>query len=340
MIYLKVKDLQNGKQHFLTLNDQAKISDLITEIAKEEKLTNSTISLYIGFPQKPFDIKDNEKCLSELGIKSGDFLFYKKDSSSPLPSSSSSSMNVNSTLFPPSLDISSLNKRNEKNQNEIQNQNENLKPENQYMAMTEMPAVIIRSMKDDNSCLFSAIAYLFENHDRNKAPMLRELAAQLILSNPEKYSEGILGKKPESYVNWILKPNSWGGAIEIDLFSNYYKCEIASVDIKTLRVDIFGENQGYSQRSYLLYNGIHYDALVESPMMGLDEEFDLTQFDRSNDEMLGKVLEIAENERGSHNYTDLAKFAIKCDDCGERLRGELEAQEHANLTSHQSFSEI
>ena len=40
---------------------------------------------------------------------------------------------------------------------------------------------------------------------------LRELAAGLILSNPDKYSTAVLGKRNTQYVDWLLREQSWGG---------------------------------------------------------------------------------------------------------------------------------
>ena len=37
-----------------------------------------------------------------------------------------------------------------------------------------------------------------------------------------------------------------------------------------------------SERIMVLYDGIHYDALVSSPMEGAAEEFDTTRFDRAS----------------------------------------------------------
>jgi ubiquitin thioesterase OTU1 len=45
------------------------------------------------------------------------------------------------------------------------------------------------------------------------------VVASAILSDPIQYNEAILGRSVEEYIEWILKPNSWGGAIELAILS-------------------------------------------------------------------------------------------------------------------------
>ena len=70
---------------------------------------------------------------------------------------------------------------------------------------------------------------------------LRELAACIIMSNPDKFSSVLLGKTNTDYTQWLLKSESWGGGIELTVFSEHYKVELDVVDIQTQRVDRFGE---------------------------------------------------------------------------------------------------
>lgn len=77
----------------------------------------------------------------------------------------------------------------------------------------------------------------------------------------------MLEKSNKEYVEWIKKPSSWGGSIEIMLASELYKCEIAAIDIKNERQEIFGQNNNYKDRIYLLYTGIHYDLGITNICM-------------------------------------------------------------------------
>lgn len=62
----------------------------------------------------------------------------------------------------------------------------------------------------------------------------------MIAVNPA-YSTVILGKPPSEYSHWIMKKESWGGAIELAIFSELFKIEIISVDVSTGRLDRFGK---------------------------------------------------------------------------------------------------
>ena len=91
-------------------------------------------------------------------------------------------------------------------------------------------------MDADNSCLFNSVGYVLENHSRNKAKELRDVISRTVESNPELYNEAFLGKPTKEYAKWIMKDESWGGAIELSILSEYYRTEIAAFDTKTLRM--------------------------------------------------------------------------------------------------------
>ena len=120
-------------------------------------------------------------------------------------------------------------------------------------------------IKSDNSCLFNAVALVCEpnNFHNNIQKEIRTLVANIILTNEKKYTKDFLeGRTPNDYAAFILDENSWGGAIELDLLAHYYEIEIASFDIKTKRLDVFGNNCNYKKRAYVIYDGTHYDALA------------------------------------------------------------------------------
>ncbi|TXG67790.1 hypothetical protein EZV62_009065 [Acer yangbiense] len=104
-----------------------------------------------------------------------------------------------------------------------------------------------RVIPSDNSCLFNAVGYVMD-HDKNKAPELRQVIAATVVSDPIKYSEAFLGKPNEEYCSWILDSEKWGGAIELSMLADYYGREIAV--------------KKYSERVMLIYDGLHYDALA------------------------------------------------------------------------------
>ncbi|KAG5635866.1 hypothetical protein H0H81_009849 [Sphagnurus paluster] len=229
---------------------------------------------------------------------------------------------------------------------------------------------------DDNSCLFSAVALLFEQ-SIDKAPEMRKIVAQAIRDKPETYTEAILGyvrtsdpsaciimhdvthshlhtslliisnssMPPDKYIATILKPSTWGGAIELTILAAHYNTEIASVDVETGRIDHFAPGTGATggMRCVLVYSGIHYDAATLAPMPEAPGEwhqamFPVTSSDEQDPVMLA-AKKLADVLRAKRAYTNTATFDLKCEVCGQGLKGEKGAREHAEQTGHVRFGE-
>ncbi|KAI9138151.1 hypothetical protein BKA69DRAFT_1093601 [Paraphysoderma sedebokerense] len=219
---------------------------------------------------------------------------------------------------------------------------------NQNEEIIELPSgkgyLLRREVPDDNSCLFNSIQYVMDK--KSAVQSLREVVASTILSDPIKYNEAILGRPVDEYANWIMKSNSWGGAIELSIFSSVYGVEICSIDIQTGRIDRFGEGM-YPKRCLVIYSGIHYDplSLVITPTS--TSPYDITVFDVSpcssgvngKDEVLEAAAALAGIMKKKHKYTDLANFTLRCGICKIGLKGQVEATEHAKKTGHMSFVE-
>lgn len=231
--------------------------------------------------------------------------------------------------------------------------------------MQQIPRLAIRSIPDDNSCLFKAICHAI---DRSNTPSnLRRLISQTIQSSQE-YTEAILGMPKQQYIQWIMQPNSWGGAIELAILAKHYRVCIACVDVLSAGKSrlVFGESDGYEQIIYLLYSGIHYDCLVgvfdmddeqldtgsrntqesasesgQRLFTNQPEDFDLSVFMVEQAKLLDQqAIAIAKECHARHLYTDTQKFSLKCCDCGSKLIGQSEASEHAAKTGHSSFEEV
>ncbi|ETO32445.1 hypothetical protein RFI_04670 [Reticulomyxa filosa] len=195
-----------------------------------------------------------------------------------------------------------------------------------------------KEIASDNSCLFNAVSYLVENK-AFKSDELRTIIASVLISDPETYTEALLGKKNDKYAEYIMQSNVWGGSIELSILSNYYECEIVAIDVVTLNPHIFGENSNYTKRIFLLYDGIHYDALVMAPSIDAKEsEYELT-FDPSDDEIYAQALSIAAEHHELKQYTDVYNFTLKCSICGSNFKGQADAQAHAEQTKHDQFEE-
>ena len=57
--------------------------------------------------------------------------------------------------------------------------------------------------------------------DPSCAQLMREIIANAVAADPENYSEAVLGRSNQEYCEWIQKSNSWGGAIELSILSQF-----------------------------------------------------------------------------------------------------------------------
>lgn len=176
-------------------------------------------------------------------------------------------------------------------------------------------------MPDDNCCLFSSLSLIClpGQAPSTTVPSLRKVVAKAIEADPSTWSEAVLGRSPSSYVQTILKPESWGGGVELNILAKHFGTEICSVDVQSGRVDRFGEGEGRDTQVFVVYSGIHYDALTfsfakpapssEFPPPNLD--FDTTRFPTAGgqaDAIMSGALELATTLRKKHAYTDAANF--------------------------------
>lgn len=95
---------------------------------------------------------------------------------------------------------------------------------------------------------------------------MRKIIAECVAADPELYNEAILGKPNKDYCSWILKSDSWGGAIELSVLSHFYAIEIAVVDTINAVINRFGEDKEYPMRVFLIFDGIHYDPLYKESL--------------------------------------------------------------------------
>ena len=186
----------------------------------------------------------------------------------------------------------------------------------------------------DNSCLFNAIIYTSRLSIRDNKE-LRRLIAETVMQDPETYSEGFLGKPPAEYASWILSEDTWGGEIELSIMAPCLSMEIAVADIQTGNVYVYGEGSGFSSRVYLLYDGIHYDALHRPASDGSVD----TVFRPQDESALEEVKSFSADMRASHSFVDMTNFTLQCRSCGCKLMGRKEAVAHASATGHSRFGE-
>lgn len=223
------------------------IFDVQTLISLQLNVPISSQILYSGFPSKLLTLPDSEAerkkvALTDIGIKNGDTI--------------------------------------EVREKEVEEQKkwsgaEEMKQGSGWEYISTIPIqggyFEKKTMPRDNSCLFHSIYHLLvinaasssSSSSSIKSPFaLRELIANMVACDPTKYNTVFLGSPNELYQQHILNENTWGGAVEINIFSQHFQAEIIAFDATYLREDVYGEGLGYSRRVFLLYSGDHYDALV------------------------------------------------------------------------------
>ncbi|KAH9651712.1 OVARIAN TUMOR DOMAIN-containing deubiquitinating enzyme 2 [Citrus sinensis] len=156
-------------------------------------------------------------------------------------------------------------------------------------------------------------------HDKNKAPELRQVIAATVASDTVKHSEAFIGKSIIPCVIYMSSIYLCHCAIELSILADYYGREIAAYDIQTTRCDLYGQEKKYSERVMLIYDGLHYDALAISPFEGAPEEFDQTIFPVQKGRTIGPAedlaLKLVKEQQRKKTYTDTANFTLCCGVC-------------------------
>ncbi|TYJ58306.1 hypothetical protein B9479_000851 [Cryptococcus floricola] len=179
----------------------------------------------------------------------------------------------------------------------------------------------LRVVPDDNSCLFSATAVVFEG-GIDAAQGLRTVVADAIRADPETYSNVILGMPRDEYIRRILKPETWGGAIATRL---------KSLHSMSLPVDATGLARTNTT--------LDYDAITLSPLPVSPPDFHTSVFPSVDQTILLTADNLVAQLRARHYYTDTSNFDLRCGVCKQGLKGEKGATEHAKQTGHVEFGE-
>lgn len=297
---------KNGQHVVKKLTIDSSLEDLKKTISEITNIPARALKLLSGYPPKAMDISDDTKSLEAMSIRTGETLIVEEDAK---------------------VKAEAQAKQTESLLKEMEAQMENYSG---ILTRQVVPA--------NNSCLFTSINFVMKNGklDLSSAPGLRQLIANIVRSDPSKFNEGYLGRSNADYCAWIMDDNSWGGAIEVAMLSEYYKMEIDVVDTQTCRIDKFGEDKHYSQRVLILYDGIHYDPLMLESFDGPVQ----TIFSVDNAVVLTQALELAAEAKSSRQFTDTANFDLRCLVCQKGLKGEKGAQQHAKETGHINFGEF
>lgn len=318
-------------QSTVTLDDSATIKDLQTQIAEKTDLV--TFDVKYGYPLKPLELDSLEphQRLSEIGLKlDGESLVVAQKEGATRGASDDAPQ---ARPAPSQSSQPSMSQRPQ--ESSAEDPPEIASPEH-------AGTFVLRVMPDDNSCLFRAVGAAVMG-DMDTMVELRSIIAGVIHSNPTEYTAAILGKKPDEYCTWIQNEDSWGGAIELKVLSEYFNIEICSIDVQTL--NMFQFNEGAPTRCIVVYSGIHYDVLALSPS---DPPYtranplahgDTKIFEAVDPVVLEKAKELCRDLQSKHYYTDTSGFTVRCNTCGGTFTGERGATKHATETGHYDFGE-
>lgn len=195
---------------------------------------------------------------------------------------------------------------------------------------------VVREVPDDNSCLFRSVnGIMGRQHDA--ASPLRLAVANAVRADAVTYNEAVLGRPNAAYCRWITSENAWGGPIELAILADHLKVELGAYDVRTMRLDRYGQGRGYPQIGFLVYDGLHYNFLALA--LGGGGGFDVTLFDAKDIYAQECARRIAAVQHAGKQFTVTATFKLKCDICGTKVCGEEDAVKHGQATGHSSFSE-
>ncbi|KAI1501540.1 hypothetical protein F5X99DRAFT_382248 [Biscogniauxia marginata] len=209
-------------------------------------------------------------------------------------------------------------------------------------------SLVLRVMPDDNSCLFTAVGGALRGlepyPDGYTPETLRRMVVDHIRANPGKFNAVVLEMSPSEYCARMLRPDVWGGAIELGIISEIFRLEICAVDVKTGSVIRYGEGQ-HDMRCILVYSNIHYDRIAEIFVEGQEVmEFDVTRWpagDGESDHVLARAQELCRKLKDEHHYyTDTSDFVVMCNQCGWIGQGQKALAKHSLETGHSEISEI
>lgn len=281
-----------------------------------------------GFPPK--EISLSPKSYASESIKTGDMINVSQSDTAinEAPKEAVSQVAPAAVSEPakpaPTADKAQADKKEETNTSEekIHEDEKPKRPTAEDLAVFESQAdyggAVRRVMPDDNSCLFHTVAYLLEGEFPAKSETLaklrRRISDAIKADDGIRFDESILGRSPTDYARWITQPNSWGGAVELSIFSELYSTEIYALDVTSAHGNCFGEMGGYDKRVYAIFDGIHYDAMIFSPIP--DElDLDLRQVIPWDNAIEKMAIDFTNAEKKAGKFTNTQSFQILCQQC-------------------------
>ncbi|KAG8261307.1 aminotransferase [Homalodisca vitripennis] len=141
-----------------------------------------------GSPPKPLDLSLEKKTLLEVNINSGDKLIIEEQGN----------------VRPFSEDVSASALADRPCEEEVE-------------PYVPWPVLLRKTIPGDDSCLFTSIGFILRGYvDAAVGANMRKLIAAEIAKDHDTYNEAFLGRPNADYCAWILKPESWGGLINLE----------------------------------------------------------------------------------------------------------------------------
>ncbi|KAH8324022.1 hypothetical protein KR074_007410 [Drosophila pseudoananassae] len=348
--------LKSKKGQFIVsdLNENTTLGELKTRIAQATAIQPPQLHVLVGYPPKPLDLSQQkeQEDLKTVGINSGETLIVEeKAAATPATASASAPAPTATTTFGSTLeDDEALARRLQAEEDAEQLRQEAASgapgpQQDRPVAPTEsgpngdFNGILLKKVVPaDNSCLFTSIRFVLNGKvDNEGSEMMRHIIAQEVAADTQQYNDAVLGKSNAEYCSWIQKADSWGGAIEVSILSNYYGIEIDVVDIQNAIINRFGEDKNFGLRVFLLFDGIHYDPLY---METAQSTAPATIFPVEEMGVYHQAEQLANEAKSSRQFTNVDKFTLRCMQCDVMLVGQLQAKHHAEETGHDQFGEI
>ena len=337
---IRVRLRSPSGQHTAELSADATIADLKAIVFEKTGIAPGAQILKAGFPPKEIGTADESASCSSSGVSNGESITVAESTSNvPTPPTVDPAL----ASVPAMDEDEALARAIAASLEDAERGPSKVARVGDVQTASGVSALVARRrvIDSDNSCLFNAVGYVMSRSLR-EAPALRRVIADVVSADEFEFNEGFLGKPNADYCTWILDKNHWGGAVELAILSKHFGREIAAYDIQTMRCDVYGQGENYTERVMVLYDGLHYDAMVLSPPGASGSEGDVTIFPSSGEEAEAvdrKARIVVEEAHRARQFTDVANFSLRCMVCQKGLKGESEAVAHAKATGHQNFGE-
>ena len=99
--------------------------------------------------------------------------------------------------------------------------------------------------------------------------------------------------------------------VELAIFAENLEAEISVTDVQSGRADVYGSGQGFPRRIYMLFSGIHFDAVVVEGLRTVPTTA-TARVARAD----ALVAALATEQRAGGGYTDQATMVLMCATCG------------------------